>query len=108
MGGFHTGKHVPAEYTNYWWSARARGTASQKSGYDVVTMVADADGKNATVHHGLPGRQDRSLQSPMLQMPDGAMLLSDERKRDLPNLPCQVSVVPLSLSVRRWSQRSCF
>jgi hypothetical protein len=53
MGGFHTGKHVPAEYTNYWWSARARGTASQKSGYDVVTMVADADGKNATVHHGL-------------------------------------------------------
>jgi glucose/arabinose dehydrogenase len=83
---FYTGSMFPAEYKNTMFVARKGSwNRTQKSGYDVVTVMADADGKNAKTMPFITGFLDSSTQAfsgrPVyfLQMPDGAMLLSDEQ-----------------------------
>jgi glucose/arabinose dehydrogenase len=83
---FYTGNMFPAEYKNTMFVARKGSwNRTQKSGYDVVTVTADADGKNAKTTPFITGFLNSSTQAfsgrPVyfLQMPDGAMLLSDEQ-----------------------------
>jgi glucose/arabinose dehydrogenase len=83
---FYTGNMFPAEYKNTMFVARKGSwNRTQKFGYDVVTVTTDADGKNAKVTPFLTGFKDDSDNSfwgrptYMLQMPDGAMLVSDEQ-----------------------------
>jgi glucose/arabinose dehydrogenase len=83
---FYTGSMFPTEYKNTMFVARKGSwNRTQKSGYDVVTVMADADGKNAKTMPFITGFLDSSTQAfsgrPVyfLQMPDGAMLLSDEQ-----------------------------
>lgn len=83
---FYTGSMFPAEYKNTMFVARKGSwNRTQKSGYDVVTVTADADGKNAKTTPFITGFLNSSTQAfsgrPVyfLQMPDGAMLLSDEQ-----------------------------
>ena len=58
---------------------------TQKTGYDVVMVKADADGKNAKVTPFVTGFLDHQTQAftgrpvYLMQMPDGSMLLSDEQ-----------------------------
>jgi glucose/arabinose dehydrogenase len=57
----------------------------QKFGYDVVTVKADADGKNAKVTPFITGFMDSGSNqfwgrpTYLQQMPDGSMLLADEQ-----------------------------
>ena len=83
---FYTGNMFPAEYKNAMFIARKGSwNRDQKSGYDLVTVRADADGKNAKLTPFLTGFKDDAANTfwgrPVytLQMPDGAMLLSDEQ-----------------------------
>ncbi len=83
---FYTGNMFPAEYKNAMFVARKGSwNRTQKSGYDVVMVHADADGKNAKVTPFVTGFKDDATESfwgrptYMLQMPDGSLLLSDEQ-----------------------------
>ena len=74
----------PAEYRNVAFIAR-RGSwnREQKFGYDVVTAVAQPDG-SATIQPFMTGLLDTNANqffgrpTYVLQMPDGALLVSDE------------------------------
>ena len=83
---FYTGNMFPAEYKNLLFVARKGSwNRSKKSGYDVVTVRADADGKNARMTPFMTGFLDSSNDSfsgrptYFLQLPDGSLLLTDEQ-----------------------------
>ena len=83
---FYTGNMFPAEYKNAMFVARKGSwNRTQKSGYDVVMVRADADGKNSKVTPFVTGFKDDATEAfwgrptYMLQMPDGSLLLSDEQ-----------------------------
>ena len=83
---FYTGNMFPAEYKNTMFVARKGSwNRTQKSGYDVVMVRADADGKNAKVSPFITGFLDEKGENfagrptYILQMPDGSLLLSDEQ-----------------------------
>ena len=83
---FYTGNMFPAEYKNAMFIARKGSwNRTQKNGYDVVMVKADADGKNAKVTPFVTGFLDHQTQAftgrpaYLTQMPDGAMLLADEQ-----------------------------
>jgi len=76
----------PAEYKNVAFVARKGSwNRNTKIGFDIVTVRADADGKNARMTPFMTGFLNSSGQTfwgrpaYMLQMPDGAMLVSDEQ-----------------------------
>ena len=83
---FYTGSMFPAEYKNALFVARKGSwNRTQKSGYDVVMVRANADGGAAQTTPFITGFMDSSDQSfwgrptYMLQMLDGSLLLSDEQ-----------------------------
>ncbi|MDP3086465.1 MAG: PQQ-dependent sugar dehydrogenase [Rubrivivax sp.] len=83
---FYTGNMFPAEYKNLLFVARKGSwNRTKKYGYDVVTVRADADGKNAKITPFMTGFLDSSNDSfsgrpaYLLQLPDGSMLVSDEQ-----------------------------
>ncbi len=83
---FYTGNMFPAEYKNVAFVARKGSwNRTTKIGFDVVAVKADNDGKNAKVTPFMTGFLNSADQSfwgrpaYMLQMPDGAMLVSDEQ-----------------------------
>jgi glucose/arabinose dehydrogenase len=81
---FYTGSMFPKEYQNAAFIAR-RGSwnREQKFGYDVV--IARTDGHKATLQPFLTGLLDTKANAffgrptYVLQMPDGALLVSDEQ-----------------------------
>lgn len=83
---FYTGNMFPAEYKNVAFVAR-KGSWNRnvKSGFDIVTVRADADGRNAKLTPFMTGFMNPADQSfwgrpaYMLQMADGALLVSDEQ-----------------------------
>lgn len=83
---FYTGSMFPPEYRNVLLNARKGSwNRTKKIGYDLVMIKPDADGKNSKVEPFLTGFMNDSDQSfwgrpaYMLQMPDGALLVSDEQ-----------------------------
>jgi glucose/arabinose dehydrogenase len=83
---FYTGNMFPAQYRNVLLVARKGSwNRSQKFGYDVVAVRADANGGNARVEPFVTGFLDTARDNfwgrpvYMLQMPDGSLLLSDEQ-----------------------------
>ena len=83
---FYTGNMFPQEYKNLLFVARKGSwNRTQKFGYDVVTVRADADGKNARIEPFMtgfltPGTNNFSGRPVyMLQLPDGSMLITDEQ-----------------------------
>lgn len=83
---FYTGNMFPPEYRNVLLNARKGSwNSNKKTGYDVVMVKADADGKNAKVEPFLTGFMNDTDQSfwgrptYLMQMPDGAVLVSDEQ-----------------------------
>ena len=83
---FYTGSMFPAEYRNVAFVARKGSwNRSVKSGFDVVAVRANNDGTNAQITPFISGFANAADQSfwgrptYMLQMPDGALLLSDEQ-----------------------------
>lgn len=83
---FYTGNMFPAEYKNAMLVARKGSwNRTQKNGFDVVMVRADADGKNAKVSPFVTGFKDEATDAfwgrpaYILQMPDGSLLLSDEQ-----------------------------
>jgi glucose/arabinose dehydrogenase len=83
---FYTGKMFPAEYRDTMFVARKGSwNRSQKFGFDVVNIRATPDGKNAKITPFLTGFMNPKDQSfwgrpaYILQMPDGALLVSDEQ-----------------------------
>jgi glucose/arabinose dehydrogenase len=83
---FYTGSMFPPEYRNALFVARKGSwNRSQKFGYDVVVVRADANGGNASVTPFATGfatpASDSFWGRPvyMLQLPDGSLLLSDEQ-----------------------------
>lgn len=83
---FYTGNMFPPEYRNVLFNARKGSwNSTKKNGYDVVTVRADADGKNAKVEPFMTGFMNPADQSwwgrpaYMLQMKDGSVLVSDEQ-----------------------------
>ena len=83
---FYTGTMFPAEYRNVMFVARKGSwNRTNKFGYDVVTVRADADGRNPQVTPFMtgfltPNSNDFSGRPTyLLQMPDGALLVSDEQ-----------------------------
>ena len=82
---FYTGTMFPAEYQNAIFVAR-RGSwnKTQKSGYDIIAVRANADGTNARVTPFMTGLLDTKENKfhgrpvDVMQMPDGALLVSDE------------------------------
>jgi glucose/arabinose dehydrogenase len=82
---FYTGNMFPAEYRNVAFIAR-RGSwnRAQKSGYDVV-LARTHPGGTATIEPFMTGLLDEQKNefygrpTYVLQMPDGAMLVSDEQ-----------------------------
>jgi glucose/arabinose dehydrogenase len=83
---FYTGKMFPKEYQGVAFVARKGSwNRTQKFGYDVVTVRASDDGKNAKITPFLTGFLDEKANSfwgrpaYLLQMPDGALLVSDEQ-----------------------------
>ena len=83
---FYTGNMFPPEYRNVLLNARKGSwNSTKKTGYDVVVVKADADGKNAKVEPFLTGFMNDADQSfwgrpaYLMQMPDGAVLVSDEQ-----------------------------
>ena len=83
---FYTGKMFPAEYRNVLFNAR-RGSwnRTQKIGFDVVTIRATADGRNAKIAPFMTGFMNEADQSfwgrpsYFLQRKDGSVLVSDEQ-----------------------------
>jgi glucose/arabinose dehydrogenase len=83
---FYTGDMFPAEYKNVLFNARKGSwNRTQKIGFDVVTVRADADGKNAKVEPFMSGFMNPADQSfwgrpaYLHQMKDGSLLVSDEQ-----------------------------
>ena len=84
---FYTGKMFPAEYQGAMFIARKGSwNRNTKSGYDVITVRADADGKNAKMTPFMSGFMDPATQkfsgrpAYFLQALDGALLVSDEQQ----------------------------
>ena len=83
---FYTGNMFPAEYREAVFVAR-RGSwnRTEKNGYDVLTVRASPDGKNAKVTPFVTGFLDKAKNEfwgrpvDVLQMPDGSMLIADEQ-----------------------------
>ena len=83
---FYTGSMFPAEYKNAMFVARKGSwNRTKKYGYDVITVKADADGKNPKVAPFMTGFLDSNTEAfsgrptYFLQMPDGSLLISDEQ-----------------------------
>jgi glucose/arabinose dehydrogenase len=83
---FYTGNMFPAEYRNAMFVARKGSwNRTKKFGYDVVTVRPAADGNSASITPFMTGFLNDSTQAIsgrpayMLQMPDGALLVSDEQ-----------------------------
>ena len=83
---FYTGSMFPPEYRNVLFNARKGSwNRNTKLGFDVVTVRADADGKNAKVEPFLTGFLNSADQSfsgrpaYLRQMADGSVLVSDEQ-----------------------------
>ena len=83
---FYTGNIFPAEYKNALFVAsKGSWNRTQKSGYDLVMVRANADGGAAQITPFITGFMDSSDQSfwgrptYMLQLPDGSLLLPDEQ-----------------------------
>ena len=83
---FYTGNMFPAEYKNVMFVARKGSwNRTKKSGYDVVTVRTDADGKNAKITPFMTGFLDAAgdkfsgRPTYFLQLPDGSLLVSDEQ-----------------------------
>ncbi len=82
---FYTGSMFPAEYKNAMFVARKGSwNRSQRSGFDVVTVTTDANGRNAQVKPFLTGflNTDQSFNGRpayIHQQPDGSLLVSDEQ-----------------------------
>ncbi len=83
---FYTGKMFPKEYQNTMFIARKGSwNRTKKFGFDVINVRADADGKNAKTTRFMTGfldpKEDKFWGRPayILQMPDGALLVSDEQ-----------------------------
>jgi glucose/arabinose dehydrogenase len=83
---FYTGKMFPAEYRDTMFIARKGSwNRSTKFGFDVINVRAAPDGKNAKVTPFMTGFMNPKDQSfwgrpaYLLQMPDGAVLVSDEQ-----------------------------
>jgi glucose/arabinose dehydrogenase len=82
---FYTGTMFPPEYRNVLFNAR-KGSWNRtvKSGYDVVMVRADADGKNSKVEPFMTGflNPDQTFwgrPAYLHQMADGSLLVSDEQ-----------------------------
>lgn len=83
---FYTGNMFPAEYKNVLFVARKGSwNRTQKFGFDVVTVRADADGKNPKVTPFMTGFLDSANNTftgrpaYFLELPDGSLLVSDEQ-----------------------------
>ena len=83
---FYTGDMYPAEYKNSMFIARKGSwNRTKRFGYDVVNVRASTDGKNVKVTPFLTGFLDTKdnafsgRPTYILQMPDGALLISDEQ-----------------------------
>jgi glucose/arabinose dehydrogenase len=83
---FYTGKMFPAEYRDTMFIARKGSwNRTTKFGFDVVNVRTTPDGKNAKVTPFMTGFMNPKDQSfwgrpaYLLQMPDGALLVSDEQ-----------------------------
>jgi len=83
---FYTGKMFPAEYRDTMFIARKGSwNRTTKFGFDVINVRATPDGKNVKVTPFMTGFMNPKDQSfwgrpaYLLQMPDGAMLVSDEQ-----------------------------
>jgi glucose/arabinose dehydrogenase len=82
---FYTGQMFPAEYRGRIFVAR-RGSwnRTKKAGYDIVSVKVSADGKEAKIEPFLTGFLDEAGNSflgrpvDVMQMTDGALLVSDE------------------------------
>lgn len=83
---FYTGKMFPAKYKNTIFVARKGSwNRNTKNGYDVVTVTTDAKGRHAKITPFITGFADAKANTfwgrptYFLQMPDGALLVSDEQ-----------------------------
>jgi len=83
---FYTGEMFPPAYRNAIFVARKGSwNRTRLFGYDVVTVKVGADGKNAQVTPFMTGFMDAAANkfwgrpAYVLQMPDGALLVSDEQ-----------------------------
>jgi glucose/arabinose dehydrogenase len=85
---FYTGKMFPAEYRDTLFVVRKGSWNRTKPfGFDVVNIRASADGKNAKITPFMTGFLDAKSggynfsgrPAYLLQMPDGALLVSDEQ-----------------------------
>jgi glucose/arabinose dehydrogenase len=84
---FYTGKMFPAAYRNTMFVVRKGSWNRTKPfGFDVVTVRADANGKNAKLTPFMSGFNESKdsykfwgRPAYVLQMPDGALLVSDEQ-----------------------------
>ena len=83
---FYTGNMFPAEYRNLLFVARKGSwNRTNKFGYDVVTVRADADGKNPVLTPFMTGFMNPQTNefsgrpTYFLQQADGSLLLSDEQ-----------------------------
>ena len=83
---FYTGGMFPPAYRNLIFVARKGSwNRTRLFGYDVVTVKVDADGRNAQVTPFMTGFLDAAgnkfwgRPAYVLQMPDGALLVSDEQ-----------------------------
>ena len=84
---FYTGKMFPAEYQNTMFIARKGSwNREQPAGFDVVNVRPDAEGKGAKVTAFLTGFNESKdsykfwgRPAYVAQMPDGALLVSDEQ-----------------------------
>jgi len=83
---FYTGNMFPPEFREAIFVAR-RGSwnRTEKNGYDVLTVRATPDGKNARVTPFMTGFLDKAKNEfwgrpvDVLQMPDGSLLVADEQ-----------------------------
>jgi glucose/arabinose dehydrogenase len=83
---FYTGKMFPASFANTIFIARKGSWNRTKLfGFDVVTVTVDPDGRNAKATPFMTGflnaEENKFWGRPtyLLQMPDGALLVSDEQ-----------------------------
>ena len=83
---FYTGNMFPPVFKNALFVARKGSwNRSTKFGFDVVAVTANADGSGATVTPFMTGFADPAANTfwgrpaYILQMPDGALLISDEQ-----------------------------
>jgi glucose/arabinose dehydrogenase len=84
---FYTGKMFPKEYQNTLFIARKGSwNRTKPSGFDVVNVRVDAEGKNAKMTSFLTGFSESKdsykfwgRPAYVAQMPDGALLVSDEQ-----------------------------